>query len=138
MAWTLAACVAVETAPIPPASLGSLSTVAIRVHRLDAMVAFYSQAFGFEFQPQMTRGIQSQFGQLGAFTLKLVPLRDSVEFEDFPSHQLGFEVASVDCVLALAEQYGGRQEGSFLEQEGRRQGAVRDPDGNTVEIYERR
>ena len=112
-----------------------VTTVALRVHRMEAMLAFYTQAFGVQFQPVDTSGLPSQFGELRGLTIKFVPLRDSVEFDDYPSHQLGFEVDDVARVIALAQELGGRQEGDIRLQDGRAHGAVRDPDGNTIELY---
>jgi len=102
---------------------------------MEAMVAFYTEAFGVDFEEVDARGITSQFGRLGEITLKLVPLRKSVDFEGYPSHQLGVEVLDVDAVITLATKHGGRQEGPILRQDGRAHAAVRDPDGNTVELY---
>ena len=69
-------------------------------------------------------------------TLKLVPLRDSAEFKKYPSHQPDFVVKNVEAVLALAIKHGGRQEGNLIRKEGKVvSGAIRDPDGNTVELY---
>lgn len=104
---------------------------------MDAMVDFYSEAFGARFRAVDTMGLASQFGDLGDLTLKLVPLRDGVDFEGYPSHQLGFEVADVETVIAIANRHGGRQEGEILRDGDRVHGAVRDPDGNTIELYAR-
>ncbi len=89
----------------------TLSTVAIRVHRMDAMAAFYTEAFGAQFREVDTFGLASQFGEVGGITLKLVPLRKRVDFEEYPSHQLGFGVPDVEAVIALAIKHGGRQGG---------------------------
>lgn len=113
-----------------------LKTIAIRVHHLDAMVAFYAEAFGAVFREVDTFGIKSQFGEMAGITLKLVPIREAADFEDFPSHQLGFFVASVDEVIALAQKHGGLQEGDIHTLDGSKHAAVRDPDGNTIELYE--
>jgi catechol 2,3-dioxygenase-like lactoylglutathione lyase family enzyme len=50
-------------------------------------------------------------------------------------HQLGFVVPDVEAVIALALQHGGREEGKLIRKEGRIEAAVRDPDGNTIELY---
>ncbi len=111
-------------------------TIAVLVHQMDAMVAFYTAAFGARFRPVETFGVASQFGELpGGCELEFVPLRESVDFEGFPSHQLGFDVADVQAVIALAESHGGGQEGELRSVDGRLHGCVRDPDGNTVELY---
>lgn len=112
-----------------------LTTVALRVHRVEEMVAFYSQAFGAELRPVDTGGIESWFGEIGGITFKLVPIRSSTDFVGYPSHQPGFEVADVQAVLAVARKYGGRQEGEILKVGDRLHASVRDPDGNTLELY---
>src|SRR5215208_253541 len=99
------------------------------------MLNFYSQAFGIEFREVGTYGIRSQFGEVNGITLKFVPIRDEADFTGFPVHQLGFTVPDVEAVVALALQYGGRQEGKTLRTGSKVQAAVRDPDGNTIELY---
>ncbi len=115
----------------------ALTTVAIRVHHMAKMVTFYEEAFDAQFREVDTSGLRSQFGEVGGITLKLVPLRRSADFEGYPSHQLGFEVDDVEAVIAIAIRHGGRQEGSISRDGNRIHGSVRDPDGNTLEIYSR-
>jgi catechol 2,3-dioxygenase-like lactoylglutathione lyase family enzyme len=64
-----------------------------------------------------------------------VPIRDEVDFKNYPIHQLGFIVSDVEAVIALALQHGGQEEGKAIKSEGKTQAAVRDPDGNTIELY---
>jgi catechol 2,3-dioxygenase-like lactoylglutathione lyase family enzyme len=100
------------------------------------MLAFYGEAFGVEFREVDTGGgIRSRFGELGGLTLKLVPIRDNGDFENFPIHQLGLEVPDVEAVLAVARKHGGRVQDVPTRQGGRLHAAVRDPDGNTLELY---
>jgi predicted enzyme related to lactoylglutathione lyase len=113
----------------------TISSIALRVHHLDAMMSFYSQAFQVQFQEVSTYGIRSQFGEVNGITLKLVPIRESTDFIDFPVHQLGFAVSDVEAVIALATQHDGRQEGQIIRNGGKMQAALRDPDGNTIELY---
>jgi catechol 2,3-dioxygenase-like lactoylglutathione lyase family enzyme len=112
-----------------------ISSVAMRVANMEAMLEFYSQAFGVKFHEVDTYGIRSQFGELDGITLKFVPIRDEADFKNFPVHQLGFLVTDVEAVIALARQHGGREEGNVIKKEGSTQAAVRDPDGNTLELY---
>ena len=112
-----------------------LTTIAVQVYYLQAMVDFYTEAFGFQFQPVDTGGFQSQFGTLGELILKFVPLRETADFENYPSHQLGFAVPDVEYVIALAGKYGGCQEGEIIRTKTSVHAAVRDPDGNTIELY---
>lgn len=113
----------------------NLSSIAIRVHNLDLMVKFYSMVFGVQFHEVVTFGISSQFGEMNGITLKFVPIRDDVDFEGFPVHQLGFDVADVEAAIRTAEQHGGRVEGKLHRDGDKLYGAVRDPDGNTIELY---
>ena len=113
---------------------GFLSTVAIRVHHLEQMVEFYSRAFGAQFQQVDVHGIQCQFGTVKGVTLKLVPIRDGTDFVGFPIHQLGFTVSDVDGLIALTVNCGGKQEGPVIRNAAGVHAAVRDPDGNTIEL----
>ena len=118
----------------------TLTTVAFRVHRMEQMMAFYSQAFGVKFREVDTFGIRSQFGEVAGLTLKFVPIRDEVEFTEYPIHQLGFTLSdekTVNAVIELALKHGGKREGAPRREQGRLHAAVRDPDGNTIELYAR-
>jgi catechol 2,3-dioxygenase-like lactoylglutathione lyase family enzyme len=42
----------------------------------------------------------------------------------------------VQAVIDIAQKYGGRQEGQIIQVDGQIQAAIRDPDGNTIELYE--
>lgn len=101
------------------------------------MQAFYAKAFGARFREVQVGPLACRFGELDGWTLKLVPLREAPEFDGFPLHQLGFEVDDVEAVLALAEQHGGRREGAPTTVDGVVHAAVRDPDGNTIELRQR-
>ena len=113
----------------------NISSVAMRIANMEAMLDFYSQAFGVKFREVNTFGILSQFGEVDGVTLKFVPIRDEADFKNYPVHQLGFVVPDVEAVIALALQHGGREEGTLIRKQGRIEAAVRDPDGNTIELY---
>lgn len=112
-----------------------ISSLAIRVSNMDAMMAFYSEAFHVQFREVDTYGIPSQFGEVDGVMLKFVPIRDDADFKGYPIHQPGFVVPDVEAVIALALKHGGRQEGKVIQADGKIQAAVRDPDGNTLELY---
>jgi len=118
-----------------PAFKSQLRTVAMRVHHMDAMLAFYMEAFGIQFEEVMTGPLKSQFGEMNGLTLKFVPIRDKVDFEGYAVHQLGFSVPNVEKVIDLAIQHGGRREGDVIVKDDGMHAAVRDPDGNTIELY---
>ena len=113
----------------------NISSVAMRIANMEAMLDFYSQAFGVKFREVNTFGILSQFGEVDGITLKFVPIRDEADFKNYPVHQLGFVVPDVEAVIALALQHGDREEGTLIRKQGRVEAAVRDPDGNTIELY---
>ena len=115
--------------------MSSLSSIALRVCNMDAMLNFYSQAFHVQFQEVDTYGIPSQFGELDGILLKFVPIRASEDFKEYPIHQLGFAVADVEEVINLAVQHGGRQESGVIRNGDQIQAAIRDPDGNSIELY---
>jgi catechol 2,3-dioxygenase-like lactoylglutathione lyase family enzyme/uncharacterized protein YciI len=119
----------------PEAAQPELQSIAIRTANTDAMVAFYSEAFDGKFRPVPLGELKCQFGTVLGMTMKLVPLREKADFEGYPTHQLGFAVADVDAVIALARKHGGKLEGEVLRQGGRVHASVRDPDGNTIELY---
>ena len=115
-------------------STPTLTSVAYRLHRVDAMEKFYAEAFGVRFRDADTGGLRSRFGDVGPITLKFVPIREKVEFEAFPIHQVGFEVPDVSRVLEIAKRHGGRVQDAPVRDGGRVHASVRDPDGNTVEL----
>ena len=115
--------------------MSSLSSIALRVCNMDAMLNFYSQAFHVQFREVDTYGIPSQFGELDGILLKFVPIRASEDFKEYPIHQLGFVVADVEAVINLALEHGGRQESRVIRNGDQIQAAVRDPDGNSIELY---
>jgi catechol 2,3-dioxygenase-like lactoylglutathione lyase family enzyme len=112
-----------------------LTTVAFRVHHKEAMVRFYTEAFGARFRAVETNGIRSEFGELPDLTLKFVPIREAAEFDSFPVHQPGFDVPDVARVIEIALHHGGRVQDAPARDGGRVHAAVRDPDGNTIELY---
>jgi len=124
-------------APWPPAqtSRPALTTLALRVHHDEAMVRFYSEAFGVRFREVETSGLRSRFGDLNGVTLKFVPIRDAAGFDSFPVHQPGFAVPDVSRVIEIARRHGGRVQDPPVPRDGRVHASVRDPDGNTIELY---
>jgi len=119
-----------------PKATATMQSIAIRTANTDAMVAFYTEAFGGTFREVPMGNMKAYFGKVCNVTMKLVPLRDKADFEGYPSHQLGLAVADVDAAIAIAVKHGGKPHGEIQRQGGRVHGAVRDPDGNTLELYQ--
>lgn len=114
----------------------SLASVALRVSGMEAMEAFYREAFGARFRTVETSGLASRFGEIDGLTLKLVPLREAPDFDGYPVHQLGFVVDDLDRVIEAALRHGGRIESEARRVDVGRTAAVRDPDGNSIEVVE--
>jgi len=112
-----------------------ISSLAIRCHHLEKMIAFYAEAFGAGFRRVEVGGMTCHFGRAGALTIKLVPGRDSADFSGYPFHQVGIEVDDVDRVIEIAIRHGGAAEGAVTRGDQGVHGCVRDPDGNTIELY---
>lgn len=112
-----------------------VASVALRVHHVEKMTRFYREAFGVRFREVDTFGVTSRFGELDGMTIKLVPIRGGVDFEGYNNLQLGIVVRDVRAVVEIARRCGGRQEGEIHEVGGELHAAVRDPDGNTIELY---
>ena len=111
-----------------------IHSVAIKCANLPQMIDFYTRAFGAQFRKIDIDDLQCYFGQGAGLTFKLVPGRDGSDFEDFPTHQLGFQVENIDEVVAVARACGGSIENEKVTQGDMAYGCVRDPDGNTIEL----
>ena len=112
-----------------------LRSIAIRVVHMEKMRAFYSEAFKGTFtEVDLGGGLNCQFGQFKGVLIKLIPIREKTDFETFPIHQMGFYVEDVEQVIEIALKYGGQQEGEVFRQNGEIHGALRDPDGNSIEL----
>lgn len=134
----LCAAIATGGAEDPPAA--TVSSVAIRSHNTRAMLAFYTEAFGVSFtQVDLTADLTIYEGDLGHVRLKMVPIREEADFSGFRVHQLGFTVPDLDKVIALAERHGGRLlEKRLPTDEDAPLAAIRDPDGNSIELFQQR
>lgn len=121
----------IQAQEAPRSEVAPLRSIAIRCANIEKMRDFYTEAFGGRFQAVNAGNLHCWFGSVNGMTLKLVPLREKADFEGYPMHQLGFAVADVAATIELAVKHGGRREGEATDE----QGAVRDPDGNTIELY---
>lgn len=114
-----------------------LASVAVRVADLEAMTAFYREAFGVAFEDAEVDGLVYRTGQIGTVEVKLVPIRDAPDFDGVGIVQVGFAVPDVEAAVARAVARGGqRMDGDVRNAEGTIvHAAIRDPDGNTIELY---
>ena len=112
-----------------------LSSMAILVYRVEAMVDFYQEAFGIVFTEKRVGDLTAYFGVLDGIVFKLVPLAGERDADEFPTHQLGFEVEDVDVTCELALKYGGSILQEPIQRLDQLHAAIRDPDGNSIELY---
>lgn len=112
-----------------------LTRVTLRTCRFEELYAFYSFLFYVTFRSEDSGGLSCLVADIGDVQLKLVPLRDEPDFDGYPVHQLGFEVPNVDEAVSSALRSGGRLEGEVIRTDGRLHACVRDPDGNTIELF---
>lgn len=112
----------------------AVTSVAIRVHHLEQMERFYSEAFGVRFRTVQTGPFTSRFGELDGVLLKLVPIRDRDDFTGFPVLQMGLAVDDIRQVVLVAVKHGGRIQDTMMVAGDSVLAAVRDPDGNTLEL----
>jgi catechol 2,3-dioxygenase-like lactoylglutathione lyase family enzyme/uncharacterized protein YciI len=115
----------------PRSGIAPIRSIAIRCANLEKMKGFYAEALGGRFRVVQASGLRCYFGDVNGMTLKRVPQREQADFERSPTHQLGFAVADVTGTIKLALKHGGKLEGQANEEHC----SVRDPDGNTIELY---
>lgn len=112
-----------------------VAQISLRACKVAEMTSFYMATFDAEFRAQESGGLNCLVADLGHVQLKLVPLRDETNFDGYPLHQLGFEVPDVEDAVSTALRWGGRLESEVVRANGRLHACVRDPDGNTIELF---
>ena len=116
-----------------------LSGFTIAVHHFDAMRAFYAAIFGMDWEEvELAPGICILRLSLSGMTIQLCAASVAgVTAADF-RHQLRFTVADLGAAIAAGEAHGGQLHSEPVETTDMRFAAMRDPDGNTLELEEKR
>lgn len=116
-----------------------LSGVTIAVHRWDAMQEFYTAMLGLEWEEvELAPGVRILRARCEGATIQLcLASVAGVSATDF-RHQLRFTVSDLAAALAAGEAQGGQLQGEMVEHDRQRFAAMRDPDGNTLELVEER
>ena len=116
-----------------------LSGLTLAVHNFAAMRDFYAALLGLTWEEtQLAARVVILQGELAGLTLQLCPASVAgVAAADF-RHQLRFTVPDLDAALAAGIANGGEQYGELQETESSRLIALRDPDGNTLELEAKR
>lgn len=114
-------------------------SLALRVHDMPAMIGFYGELLGITFEAAPFEGVEVMESRTGAFVLRFAALREEEDFDGFPVHQPGFAVDDVARAIRVAVAHGGEVEGEPIRSDGEIVlAALRDPDGNTLEVRLRR
>lgn len=116
-----------------------LSGFTIAVHHFDAMRAFYAAIFREEWEEvELAPGIRILRMSLAGMTIQLCAASVAgVTAADF-RHQLRFTVADLQAAIATGLAHGGQLHSEPVETADMRFAALRDPDGNTLELEENR
>lgn len=117
----------------------ALRGLTLAVHDFAAMRDFYSAICGIEWEEiSLAPGANILRAQWGGLTIQLCPAAVAgVTASDF-RHQLRFAVPDLAAALAAGKANGGRLHGELIETDEMRLAAMRDPDGNTLELIEER
>lgn len=113
-----------------------LLRIAIAAENLTAMQNFYNQVFNAQLQGVETEVGTFYQGQIAGLALTLVPNSLAKVEAKQNRQQLSFRVQDLDATLNQARQAGGAQHGEVLTAPEGRLGAVKDPDGNTIEFLQ--
>jgi predicted enzyme related to lactoylglutathione lyase len=116
-------------------SAALLRSMTLRVYRMEAMVAFYQEAFGVSMEEKRLETGQAWYGWLGEVMLCFIPLASETEPDEYPALQLGLEVEDVDAALELCLKYGGIIIQEPIQRLDEVYAVLRDPDGNALELY---
>ncbi len=110
-----------------------ITLVSINTHR---MVAFYTAAFGADLKAFNAYGTKLFRGTMAGHGFTICP-NEVVKIEANRSrHQLKYQVGDLKTTLGLALATGGALLSEMTQHGDRLVAAIRDPDGNSIELEE--
>ena len=113
-----------------------LTGVTIAVDQLQPMADFYSEVFGAMLSPQAFGAATLYSGTMAGLSLQLCPKEVAGVEARQNIHQLRFTVPDVAATIAAVVAAGGRQEGEPASVRGTLHAAIRDPEGNSIELVQ--
>ena len=140
---TIAATVTVTPALVaagssaPQTAAVAITRVTLGATNVPAMTRFYNEVFAAGLRPSPVGGVTMQLGTLAGLELLLCPNEVAKVDAALNRHMLRIVVGDVADVVERVRRSGGTVDGPPAIVEGRRLAAVRDPDGNTIELVER-
>jgi predicted enzyme related to lactoylglutathione lyase len=111
-----------------------LARITVATTRMNAMVRFYNEVFHARMKEVDIGGVSMQMGYVAGLELLLCPNDVSKVKADLNRHMLRVRVGDFDEVLKRVRGSGGTVDAAPVMMSGERIVAVRDPDGNTIEI----
>ena len=102
---------------------------------LSALADFYNEVFAADLQPLDESAAPNYQGKLGGRTLVLAPKQNGIK----PQRQrLSVEVTDIAETLLRVTTTGGTVDGKMVETETEKRLVVRDPDGNLIELTQKK
>lgn len=134
---SLAAALAARESAAPQAAPVAIARVTLAATNVPAMTHFYNEVFAAGLRPSPVGGVTMQLGRLAGLELLLCPNDIAKVDAALNRHMFRIVVDDVTSVVDRVRRSGGTVDGPPALSEGRRLAAVRDPDGNTIELVER-
>lgn len=114
-----------------------IDKVVIAVTDLDRMGTFYVEVFGAKLKDVDLGGAKLKAGTLGSLEFVLCPKEVAGVQADQNTIQLRFVVEDITRAVEAATKAGGQVIDAVRSADGAKTAAVRDPDGNSVELIEK-
>lgn len=111
-----------------------VARITVATTRMNAMVRFYNDVFHARMKEVDIGGVTMQMGYVAGLELLLCPNQVSKVKADLNRHMVRVRVGDFDDVLKRVRGSGGSVDAAPIMTSGERIVAVRDPDGNTIEI----
>ncbi len=111
-----------------------LARVTVATTRMSAMVRFYNDVFHARMKEVDIGGVAMQLGHVAGIEVLLCPNDVSKVKAELNRHMLRVRVGDFDAALRRVRGSGGTVDAAPVLMSGERVVAVRDPDGNTIEL----
>jgi predicted enzyme related to lactoylglutathione lyase len=111
-----------------------LARITVATMRMSAMVRFYNDVFHARMKEVEIGGVTMHLGYIAGVELLLCPNDVSKVKADLNRHMLRLRVGDFDAALKRVQGSGGTVDAAPVLMSGERVVAVRDPDGNTIEL----
>ena len=122
---------------MPSQTSMTISRVTLATTNMTAMTRFYNEVFAAGLRRTVVGGAVMELGTLAGVELLLCPNEIARVDAALNRHMFRIAVDDVASVLERVRRAGGTVDAPPALIDGRRLAAVRDPDGNTIELTER-